>query len=92
MPIKRIPPTLILKHGGVSIYETYENNDYEKPRRFVFSTSNDERTNVHMFDVRKLPTSKDYNVEVPEEIVMCIIDSIDKGIIRETHFSSSKIH
>jgi hypothetical protein len=92
MPYIKVAPDIVIKHMGVSVYETYINNDFMKPNFFIYNTSSDESSSGTRFDLRDLPGIQHYNLDIPEERIEAIFTSIEFGIITQNGTGLFTIH
>jgi hypothetical protein len=92
MPIKRIQPDLIVDHQGVKVYETYINDSFDYPNKYIFNTSSNEYSLSTQFDIRKVPGIQHLDLSIPEERIQALFLCIDLGVVTRFGLSKFTIH
>lgn len=85
MPTKTtwIAPEVFLEHNGVTVYHTYQDNDYEAgPMEYWFTLNGEDDDDDDHFDVRDLDVPSRARMETEPGMIKTVIrEAIDLGIL-----------
>ena len=85
MPLKWVEPDVFFEHLGVTIYNTYNDNNYDDPSQYWFTTDETENEGEgefgFEFDIREIKEELNTNISAARDPKLILRMAIEEKIL-----------